>query len=108
MKNILLILSLLLMSFIAHAQSTAMQALVTFTATTTSAQAMPAAIDRKYLLVQNKGAVSVYLKFDSAHSANEGVVIVAGGNYEVLKAPTNAIYIKSASSTSEVAIYEGK
>lgn len=73
-------------------------------ATTTSTLALATNKDRRYLLIQNNGAVTVYVKFGSAHSGTEGVWIVAGGNYEPYKAPLESIYLKSASGTADVTI----
>jgi hypothetical protein len=84
------------------------QSLTSFTATTTSTVALAQNTQRKYLLVQNRGAVSVYLKFDSAHSGTEGITVSAGGNYtEACSAPTDSIFIRSDSSTALVTVYEG-
>lgn len=77
------------------------------TATTVSTSVAAAEPSRGYLLIQNKGAVNVYLKFGSAHSGTEGILIVPGGNWEPPQVPTDAIYLKSASSTAVVQILEG-
>lgn len=85
-----------------------MQSVTSFTATTTSAEAVDSDVRRNYLLVQNRGSVSVYMKFDSAHTGVEGVTIAAGGNYIAsCAAPTDAVYIKADSSTALVTVYEG-
>lgn len=76
--------------------------------TTTSAAHVSASSSRRYLLIQNKGSTSIYVKFGSAHSASEGIEIIAGGNFESLKPPIDAIYLKSASGTQTVAVLTGK
>lgn len=62
---------------------------------------------RNYLLLQNKGSASVYVKFGSAHSGTEGIELAAGQSYEPIKAPADAIYMKSASGTQTVLTAEG-
>lgn len=62
---------------------------------------------RNYILIQNRGATNVYIKFNSAHSGTEGIEIVAGGNWEPPEAPKNAIYMKSASGTPSITTIEG-
>lgn len=82
---------------------------VVVTATTTSTQVMAANQNRIYLLIQNKGAVGVIVKAGATiQTAHEGVLIPSGGNYEPEVAPTNAIWIESASSTSAVTIVQGQ
>ena len=78
-----------------------------YSAGTTSALALAENQSRKYLLIQNKGSQDVYLKFVGASSSTEGVKIIAGGNYEPILVPINAIYLKSASGTQTVTIIEG-
>jgi hypothetical protein len=81
---------------------------VEVTATTTSTLAVSADKFRNYLLIQNKGSVGVYVKFGSASTGTEGVYIIAGGNYEPFQSPTSAVYVKSASSTSDLTIITGR
>lgn len=88
---------------------TAVQGLVQYSATSAGGLALASDNARKYLLVQNRGAGSVYLKFDSAPSTNEGIEISAGGNYEPYMVPFNAVYLKSASASSQaITIYFGR
>lgn len=109
MKAILTLLFFLLTALPSHsADSTVLRPLVSFSATTTSTLALAKDNARKYLLIQNTGANDILVKFDSAHSASEGIKIIAGGNYEPLIAPTSAIYIKTSSSTSTVSIVHGR
>lgn len=81
---------------------------VAFTATTTSAQALAANTYRRYLIIQNRGTGSVYVKFDAVHSGTEGPEIIGGGNYELLTPPYNSVYIVAATGTQSVVLYEGK
>lgn len=78
------------------------------TATVTSAQILGTNNNRKYLLIQNTGAQSIILKFDTVQSASEGIVISAGGNYEPISAPTDPLFIRSASGTSTYTLIEGQ
>lgn len=82
-------------------------ALTTHTATTTSTEAVPRNTNRRYLLIQNNGGVTIYVRFGSAHSGSEGVWIAAGGNFEPNVVPVDAVYVRSATSTALVSIYEG-
>ena len=74
---------------------------------TTSAQALAANLERKYLLIQNKGAAAVYVKFNSIHIGTEGISIPAGGNWEPSLVPLNSIWMKAASGTQTVSVIEG-
>jgi len=78
-----------------------------FSATTASALALAKSNGRLCLIVQNKGATNVYVKFDSSHTGTEGIVLVPNGSWEPSSVPNNAIYIKSASGTDTVTIEEG-
>lgn len=80
----------------------------TFTSSTTSAQALPADTYRRFLFIQNTGGTSVHIKFGSAHSGTEGIVLVAGAYVMFDKAPINSVYIKSASGTPTVTLQVGK
>lgn len=104
LKSILL---LLLLALPCSAQ-TVVQSQTEATATTTSASALGADQYRSYLLIQNKGSVTIYVKFGSASTGTEGIAIVSGGNYEPYAAPIGEIFIKSASSTSAVVLVSGR
>lgn len=103
-----LFMIVLLFSFRVFAAPTAVdiKTQTVVTATTTSTVALAENKERRYLLIQNNGAVTVYVKFGAAHSGTEGVWIIAGGNYEPFQAPLESIYVKSASSTAAVTIIE--
>jgi len=73
----------------------------------TSVLQLPFRASRSYLLVQNKGSDNVLVKFGSAHSASEGILVLPGGNYEPLKVPVDSMYLKSVSGTPTVSIVEG-
>lgn len=114
MKRFLFTLSFLLLTQFAfapsvHAQiaSTKIVAMTAVTATTASTQVLNSDLTRNYLLIVNTGAVSVIVKFVSVQSASEGITIPAGGNYEPAKAITDAMWIKSASSTASVTLLTG-
>jgi hypothetical protein len=75
--------------------------------TSTSAQVLAANPYRTYLLIVNKGTVTGYIKFNSASSSTEGIPIPANGVYEPLVAPTNAIFLKSSSTTGTMTVISG-
>lgn len=74
----------------------------------TSAKVLGADASRNYLLIQNKGTESVYMKCDTAHSGTEGIEIIAGGNYEPFEAWTCDVYLKADSGTQSVHIFSGR
>lgn len=74
--------------------------------TTTSTQVLAENLARAYLIIQNKGSVSIIMHLVTLH-ASEGVEIPAGGNYEPMRVPTSAIFLKASSGTSTAAIIEG-
>lgn len=92
----------------ADAVSVTISALTTASVTTTSTQIVAARPKRTYLLIQNNGTDSVIVKFKTAQSASEGVVIQAGGNYEPYKGVYDAVFMKSASGTQSVTVVEGE
>lgn len=75
--------------------------------TTSSVQAISANVNRKYLLIQNRGSASIYVKAASAHSGTEGIEIVAGGAWEPVQTPVDGFYLKSASGTQLAVVVEG-
>ena len=101
-------LVLLIGSFAAHAQSVVFSAPTTVSVTSTSALVFPPNGKRNYLILSNTGSAAVIIKFGSVQSANEGLTIPAGGNYEPNKAAANAIYAKTATGSSTLVIVEGQ
>lgn len=80
----------------------------TVTASVTSTLVLAANSFRQYLMIQNNGATNVIVKFGSAQTGTEGLVIPAnGGSYEMNKPATDAVYLRSASSTDSVRVVEG-
>lgn len=75
--------------------------------TTTSAVLLAANTYRNYLLVVNRGASAVYLKFGSAHAGTEGVTVPVGGNYEPSFPIVDSIYAVAAAGTDTVDVLEG-
>lgn len=61
---------------------------------------------RIYLLIQNKGSVSIYVNFGAPASANY-LELQAGVTYEPLVVPTNSVNIIAASGAQSVVIIEG-
>lgn len=80
-----------------------------FVVTTTSTKALDQNAVLNYLLIQNKGTDSIYVKFGSAQTnPGEGVLIPAGGNYEPIHALANSIWLESASGSQPVMIVTGQ
>lgn len=75
--------------------------------TTASTSFLAQNTSRHYLLIINNGTNSVVLKFGSAQSGNEGILIPSGGNYEPAYIPVDELFMKSASGTQTVTIIEG-
>lgn len=105
MKHLLLVAALLTMP-IFSATNKFYSADVTVT--TTSASVLGVDLRRNYLLIQNKGSDTIYLKCDSAHSGTEGIEIVADGYFEPFEAPTCALYLKAASGSQNVHVFSGR
>jgi hypothetical protein len=81
---------------------------VAVTATTTSTMVLSANTYRRYLIVQNRGDASVLIKFDSAHTGDEGLEIIATGNYELPTPPYNSVWVKAVTDTQDLVIYEAR
>lgn len=98
---------LLLVTMVAHGSSV-ISTMTEGTATTTSTLAKATNVNRKYLMIQNRGVEDIYIKTASVHTGGQvGIIIVGGGSWEPVDAPMESIYIKSASSTSDYTIIEG-
>lgn len=80
---------------------------ISTSATITSTQILPDNPIRKYLIIENLGSTTIIAKFGSIQSGSEGIQIPAGGNYEPYSAPTESLWIKSASSTDSMMVLEG-
>ncbi len=78
------------------------------TATVTSTQVMAKNSLRTYLIILNTGSNSMYVKFGSAQSGTEGILIPAGWNYEPDLAPSNSVWVVTASSTTSYTIMQGQ
>lgn len=107
MRIFLPILLALFMAMPAWADKCSITTQTEFSATTASAVALAQDGARACLVIMNKGSTSVYIKFDSAHSGTEGILLVANGSWEAANVPINSVYIKSASSTDTVTIWSG-
>lgn len=109
MKKILAVLAFLFVFFTKQSSAEVFTANVqsTVTSTTTSTKFLDANNYRKFLLLINRGTSSVYVKMGSAHSATEGIIIPAGGNWEPTLIPVQSVYIKAAAGTNDVNIIEG-
>ncbi len=85
-----------------------LSSMVSSSITATSTKVLDANPKRNYLLIQNRGTDGIYVKFGSAHSGTEGVVIPAGGNYEPIKPMRDSVYIKASTGTQSVTTLEGQ
>ncbi len=98
-------LSILLVSFFLFGFTVNNQA--TGSATTASTKVLNPLATRDYLLVINSGSSAIFAKLASAHVADEGVEIPAGGNWEPFNVPVDAVYLKSATGSVDYSIVEG-
>lgn len=77
--------------------------------TTSGVLLVAADMSRRYLLIVNKGANTVYVAPDAAPTGTAGTPIVTLGNYEPNGvAPVNAMYCKSSSGTMTVTVQAGR
>lgn len=108
-KNRVNNMKFLLASLIASVALASPQGVVTntsVTVTTGSTLALAANPYRGYLLVQNNGSGSCQLKFGSAITGSEGVVLGASQNYEVINGYVkSSVYMKCTQSCA-IAIVE--
>lgn len=72
-----------------------------------SVEALPANPGRAYLLIQNRGAVDVYLVFGGTAAVNSGVKLAADGYYEPYVAPRSSVNVITSSGSSNVVLVEG-
>jgi hypothetical protein len=109
MLKLFFILSLLYVDYVfAVSDQTKIANKLEVTATTTSTLALSGNTLRNYLIIQNRGTVSIYVALGSAHSGGQFFIeIIAGGNYEPFRVPREALYIKAATGTAAVTIIEG-
>jgi len=63
---------------------------------------------RTSLLIQNRGSSTLYFKFDSNASANDGFEIRPGGSYSPQEAPTNKIMAISAEGNIKIVVAQGQ
>lgn len=101
-------LVLFFFSIQAKAQSVVFAAPVAFSVTSTSTLALAPNGKRNYLIIINTGAVAAIVKFGSVQSANEGISIPPGGNYEPWQAAANVMYAKTASGSTTLTIVQGQ
>lgn len=82
----------------------------TFSASTTTSQTVVLSANkfRRYLRVTNlNSSVPIYLGFTPSISASASVAIAGGATYEPVKAPTNALYFFTGSSTASGVVFSG-
>ena len=109
MKSILIVLLLAFAPQSYAANNILFGAPVTVTVTNSSTQELAANPLRSYLImVNNSATVPVYVRFGHVQSGTEGVTIPPGGNYEPFEAPSNSVFMVTASSTASVTIIQGQ
>ena len=76
-----------------------------FTANTNQLAILPANIRRVYLLIQNQGGISLRVSFSSPSA---GVLILAGGSYELtVNCPNSSLYIWTDTGSCNGVLIEG-
>lgn len=76
---------------------------------TTSALIIAKQNNRKCLIIDNKDSgINVYVKFGSAHSGTEGLLLRANTRWEAMVPPHEDVYIKAASGTPTVGFMAGE
>lgn len=81
---------------------------VDVTTSTTSTQGLANDAMRKCLVLTNKdAAITVYVKFITAHSGTEGIWLLGNTRIEFQNVPIGAIFFKSASGAPVVGIMSG-
>lgn len=103
-----ILIPLLIWSSIALCEIISIRTQGELTATTTVQQVVPANPRRKYLLIQNKGNKTIYLKFEVSPSGTQGIEIPPGGNYESIDMPISPAYVKTNSGSSSGFFMEGQ
>lgn len=73
-------------------------------ATTVFATAKQQDLTRSFLMVQNKGAVDVYLSFEDTPVAETSIRIPAGAFFEPFSIPSNKLSVATASGTADVIV----
>jgi hypothetical protein len=105
MKNILLILGLLSTSLWASPQGVPVN--TTTVVGTDSIEALAANKNRGYLIMQNNGSGNCWVKFGSAQTGLEGLVLGASQNYEPVESfSKSSVYMRCAASGSSIVFLE--
>lgn len=105
MKTILICLALFASSAFGQAN---IQNLLNETVTETSAKYLDKNMKRTILMIENDGNGTIYVKFDEAHTGEEGIIIKNKERYIFNIAPINSVWIKSkASEVNGIIIMEG-
>lgn len=104
----LLLLTLLIPSF-AQAYNCKITSQADAAVITTSALIIAKQNNRKCLILENKdAAINVYVKFGSAHSGTEGLLLRANTRWEAMIPPHEDVYLKSASGVPTVGFMAGE
>jgi len=85
-----------------------------FTTDGTSQRIIPSNPLRTYLLIQNKSAADMFVNFGQNATTYTGVLIIAGGNYELIggatggaHCPADDVYVLGSAAALEGVITEG-
>lgn len=109
MKKYLILSLLICIAFTIEAHSqTSIRRVDNVAITDVSSKVLDANKERNYLAIENNGGGKVFVKFDEAHTAEEGFTVRNGETYFFNLAPINAVYLKSSAGQNEdVVIVEG-
>lgn len=79
-----------------------------FGATTVSTQALAKRSSRKCLTIQNTSPGStIYIKFDTAHTGTEGLLLGPSTIWTPIPPPVNLIFIKGSNQAVPTTVWEG-
>lgn len=77
------------------------------TANTTSTKILSQDTRRSYLLIQNTGSTSVFVKIQFPQTGVQGIEVPAGGNWEPVTPPLSDIYVRTSSGTNTITVIDG-
>lgn len=80
-----------------------------FVTSSSSTLVIQANASRRCLILDNKDATNaVYIKFGSAHSGTEGLLLRANTRWEAIVPPAQSVYMKAAAGTPTVGFMSGQ
>lgn len=79
-----------------------------FAATASSAVALAVNGNRRCFMVQNKSGADIFLKYNSVHTASEGIKLANGEIFEPAIVPMSSVYIETATGSGAVVVIAGE